>query len=306
MGRESSDLFIRIRRASAQVVDRARSVEILAPRLASLAEELAASVVVPEQADPAHSGLETGEATLAYIITLDAVNFGSGYFPQMVKREGCSGYFTVATGLRERFEAAGPLSAQELCALRPEDCADIFGQPMQSAPMAELMGHFARALRELGGLLESRFEGSFEALVASAGGLAERLVTLLAELPSYRDVARYADLEVPFYKRAQLTCADLSQAFAGRGPGEFRDLHRLTLFADNLVPHVLRFEGVLKYDGGLLERIELGELIPAGSAQEVEIRAAALHSVEQMSRLLTERGRSPTPQQLPTRGAPCP
>ncbi len=40
--------------------------------------------------------------------------------------------------------------------------------------------------------------------------------------------------------------ADLAAAFRGQGPGRFRDLDRLTLFADNLVPHVLRREGVLR------------------------------------------------------------
>jgi hypothetical protein len=58
------------------------------------------------------------------------------------------------------------------------------------------------------------------------------------------------------------------------------DLDRLTLFADNLVPHVLRLDGVLSFDAGLVERIEHEQLIEHGSHEEVEIRACALHAVE--------------------------
>jgi len=49
-----------------------------------------------------------------YVITLDAINFGSGWFPYVEKRPGLSGYFTVAHALREHFEARGPWSAAEL------------------------------------------------------------------------------------------------------------------------------------------------------------------------------------------------
>ncbi len=58
------------------------------------------------------------------------------------------------------------------------------------------------------------------------------------------------------------------------------DIGRLTIFADNLVPHVLRLDGVLRFDEGLVARIERAELIDHGSPEEVEIRACAVHAVE--------------------------
>jgi hypothetical protein len=64
---------------------------------------------------------------------------------------------------------------------------------------------------------------------------------------------------------------------------EFSDLDRLTIFADNLVPHVLRVDGVLRYDPGLAARIDAGELIPPGD-EEREIRACALTACELMAR----------------------
>ena len=116
------------------------------------------------------------------------------------------------------------------------------------------------------------------------------LVEVLAEMPFYRDVARYADLEVPLYKRAQITVSDLAHAFGGEGLGRFLDRDSLTIFADNLVPHVLRMEGALVYDSDLLARIEAGEEIPAGSPEEVEIRAVALHAVERLCEQLRGDG----------------
>jgi hypothetical protein len=89
-------------------------------------------------------------------------------------------------------------------------------------------------------------------------------------------------MDVPLFKRAQILATDLAIAFAEQGPGEFHDLDRLTIFADNLVPHVLRADGVLEYDPELLQRIERGELIPAGSAEEVEMRAVTIHAVERL------------------------
>jgi hypothetical protein len=94
---------------------------------------------------------------------------------------------------------------------------------------------------------------------------------------------------VPFYKRAQLTVADLAAALGGRGSGAFRDLDSLTLFADNLVPHVLRREGALVYDAPLAARIDAGELLAPGSPEEVEIRALAVHAVERMVAILREQ-----------------
>jgi hypothetical protein len=106
-------------------------------------------------------------------------------------------------------------------------------------------------------------------------------VALASELggwPCFADRSRYEDLSVGFLKRAQITAADLQRA----GVVAWRDGERLTMFADNLVPHVLRLDGVLWFDPELVARIDAGELIEHGSPEEVEIRACALHAVERI------------------------
>ena len=45
------------------------------------------------------------ETRAAYWLTLDAINFGSGWFPTLRKRDGRSGYNTIAAAWRARFAA---------------------------------------------------------------------------------------------------------------------------------------------------------------------------------------------------------
>ncbi|MFI5215673.1 MAG: queuosine salvage family protein [Candidatus Limnocylindria bacterium] len=292
------NVFARIRAACAEVARRAQQVRIDPERLRAFCAELLAESGRPAGLDPAHHLLGRGGDTLAYVITLDAINFGSGWFPYLEKRPGLSGYFTVASALRERFEAKGPWSASELASLDAAELARVLGQPPGSPDRTELMELFARALRDLGRFLEERHGGRFEGVVERAGGSCAALVQELTVMPLYRDVERYEELEVPFYKRAQLTAADLAAAFGGEGPGRFRDLAELTLFADNLVPHVLRREGVLRYAPSLAERIDRGEAIEAGAPEEVELRAASVHAVECCVAEARRLGEDLTAQQL--------
>jgi hypothetical protein len=297
MSREAEPLFARVREAAAEVTRRARHVRIENEALEELAGLLARERPSQPSLDPGQRGLGSEASTLAFVITLNAINFGSGWFPHLAKRDGLSGYLTIAGTLRERFEREGPWSAAELEQLSAADCARIFGQTLEP-PVGELMELFARALRELGAFLAREQRGRFAGPVEEAGGSAERLVRILARMPLYRDVARYEGFEVPFYKRAQITCSDLAEAFGGRGLGQFRDIDELTLFADNLVPHVLRSFGVLLYSPDLAKRIDAEELIPSGSAEEVEIRAVALHAVERLAGSCARRGWRAPPRRL--------
>ncbi len=67
------------------------------------------------------------------------------------------------------------------------------------------------------------------------------------------------------------SAADLALA----GVATFGDLDRLTIFADNLVPHVLRCDGVLRYDRRPRRPHRRRRAAAAGRAQEREIRACA-------------------------------
>jgi hypothetical protein len=201
-----------------------------------------------------------------YMLTLDAINFGSGWFPTLRKRPRSSGYYTVAWALADRFRAEGAWSPGELRSIKGDQVARVLGQD----PEHELMALYAEALRQLGSFLGER--SALDA-VAEADGSAERLATMLARgMPFFDDRG--------FYKRAQIVPNDLALA----GVASFYDLDRLTIFADNLVPHVLRVDGVLRYDEALAARIDREELLEPGE-EESEIRACAVHACE----LIAER-----------------
>jgi hypothetical protein len=220
----------------------------------------------PPAMDPERHYLEGAPEDVAdYLLALDAINFGSGWFPQLRKRQSAgravSGYFTVAWNLADHVRTAGAPTPAWLRQVTTREIAAILEQP----PELELMSLYAQALRLLG-----HFLGERRALdvVAQCERSAERLARMLAD-----GMAMFHDR--PFYKRAQILPHDLALA----GVAQFEDLERLTIFADNLVPHALRLDGVLVYDADLAARIDAGRPLPLGGAER-EIRACAVHACE--------------------------
>jgi hypothetical protein len=302
MARDSSSQGIcdQIRDRCRWVAEQATHVRIDHERLAAYASEFPVESLGHPGDDPARVDLGDPEATASFIVSLDAINFGSGWFPTLRKRPGLSGYHTIATALREHVEGTGPLTAERLTAMDRAQCCAIFDQVDDDSPAAELMELFASAFCDLGAYLFERYDGSFLSLIDDADHSAERLLGVLAEMPFFHDVSEYHGVDVPFYKRAQITSLDLSLAFGNTGPGRFDDLDKLTMFADNLVPHVLRVEGVLDYDPELAAHIERGDLLSPGTLAEIEIRACSVHSVELLRAELIARGHDATSGQIDT------
>jgi hypothetical protein len=205
--------------------------------------------------DPVRHPLELPPEELArYVLVLDAVNFGSGWFAELG---------TDTDALTDRLTAharsrGGPWRAAELRAMTAGQVAAVLGLPAGH----ELTALYARGLRDLGDWLADR------SALAACGTSAVALAEALAQLPLLADRG--------FYKRAQITAADLHAA----GVVAFDDVDALTVFADNLLPHVLRVDGVLRLSDALAARVDAGERLPAGSRVEVELRACAVHACE--------------------------
>lgn len=253
-----------VRESCAQIAAQARHVRIDLHALRSI------EPAPPLALDARCHYLEGSSEDVAdFMLTLDAINFGSGWFPTLKKRtlngRPLSGYLTIALGLSEHVRAEGPPTAGWLRRIGTNEISAILSQD----PSCELMSLYADALRSLGAFLGERRALD---LVREAGGSAEKLAEGLASRMAMFD-------DRGFYKRAQITASDLALA----GVAEFDDLDALTIFADNLLPHVLRCDGVLIYDKQLSERIDAGRLLPLGGAER-EVRACALHACELISR----------------------
>ena len=192
-----------------------------------------------------HAGLDPGlhlldappEEVARYVLILDAINFGSGWFDELGTDTDTLTKALTAHGVRE-----------------PIDVPSVFGLPAGH----ELTRLYTEALAQLDAWGRDPL----------AFATADELARSLAEMPFYADTG--------FYKRAQITANDLVLA----GVADYPDVDRLTIFADNLVPHVLRVEGMLAYAPELAARIDAGEELAAGSREEVEVRACAVHACE--------------------------
>jgi putative queuosine salvage protein len=293
----------RVRDACRQVAAEARSVRI---EEAAIEEYAAGLAGAPDpDPDPATELLEGDRETgAAFVICLDAINFGSGWWPTIRKRPGYSGYFTIAAGVTERFRTQGAWTPPQLTAISARELAATLGQD----PEHPLMEQFAASLRDVGEHVRAYHGGSFAAVADAAAGSGTALAGLLGGWDAFADTCLYRERPVPFFKRAQLAAADLDRA----GVAAFTDLDRLTAFADNLVPHVLRVDGILRLEPALTAAIESEDLLVHGSHEEVELRACTVQTVELLAaasnaRLspaeidiaLWNRGRAPRYKALP-------
>ncbi len=286
-----------VRAACAWVMGRARWVRVGEGRIADYAKGLPERAELPE----AGPGGADSEAAAAFAICMNAINFGSGWWPTIRKREGLSGYATMEAGVSECFDHLGPWRAEELVAMDAATIAAVVDQD----PEHPLMAQFAEALRDVGAHLQAEHGGRFLGPAEAADSI-PALAKTFASWEAFADISTYEDREVPFYKRAQLGAADLHRAGVADLPG----LDCLTAFADNLVPHVLRVDGIIHFGPDLTARIEAEELLPHDSPEEVELRAAAVHAIELLAAAsaltpaaidaaLWNRGRDPRYKSLP-------
>jgi hypothetical protein len=222
------------------------------------------------------------EETAAYILALDSINFGSGYFHAGLE------YATVAGGLKKAFEQGELNRPEQWIAATPE-----YFSRLLSVPADALMVLFAAHLRAAGGKIIAEYQGKVVRLLEESGYSALQLANIVAAWGSFRDIHVYRGIEIPFLKRAQILAADMHLALGG-----FTDMDKLTIFADNMVPHVLRCDGILEYDAGLAAKIDDGVLIPSGSEEEIEIRATAVHAAELMKQAAHRQGQMVTPVNL--------
>jgi hypothetical protein len=161
----------------------------------------------------------------------------------------------------------------------------------------QMLDERAAILRDAGATLVERYDGRFHHLVAAAApslyddgkGMLELLVR---DFPRFDDVADYNGHTVRFYKLAQLAFWFLHVSLPG-GLG-ISDLHRLSAFADYIVPVGLRVLDIFRYSDALEQAIEGGELIEAGTSQEVELRAHTIYATA----LLTDEVNALRPPEL--------
>lgn len=273
-----------------RVVEQSRYVRVDEAAIASLAPGLARRIQPPVWNAQYH-WVEGSDRGANWLLVLDALNFsfwGEPRWQVEYRGETLNGYHALAAALSRAMDDGVPIAdASYLANLTDGELRQV----LRGTNTIPMLDRRVEHLVEVGELLLREYEGSFARAIQACGHSAVRLVQLLADkLVSFNDIAEHGGREVRFYKRAQILAADLYGAFKGEGLGRFDDIEQLTAFADYKLPQVLHHLGLLTYLPSLIEKIDSRFLLPAGSKEEVEIRACTIWAVELLRQALGRHG----------------
>jgi len=231
-----------------------------------------------------------------FLCTLNLLNFGSGYRVALHKACDRGSQETICFGVIG-MHLSGEITARSIASLSLMEVANLFGVPVEEDYEVQPGIHSVRptklkpfvekirsVLHETGRiLLNLRCEDFVDFIGAppasghfSAAFLVDRFVETF---PALADVYKFpingVEETIYMYKKAQLLVADLYHKLRTKDPRyALEDVHRFTVFADNVLPAVLR------HFGALVATEELSSIIENNTAPSTraaaELRAGAV------------------------------
>ncbi len=252
----------RVRDLSEHIMLNPQHLVIFPNRAAEIADQLKGRDIELPSWDfpPFYPQTDDFEDMCLYYLIFNSINYC--YFDEYgnVFQDGDHRSSTLA-GLRitENFE-----ELKDPTFLSNVDSNYMLGDLFKADTPISLVKDRVSAFREIGNFLLRNPDFTFKKMFARTHGNAyfasQQIPTFF---PSWSD---------PFFKRAQL--------FIGMVQGRFNHfdagLEDLTVFADYRVPQTLHAMGMLRYNFELFNTISSNDLIPYGSRQELEIRAATI------------------------------
>lgn len=206
---------------------RSKHVTINLQKLQEFAEEVAALPTPYSSWEECHFKITedvTIELVIAYIFLIDSVNFW--FWPT-------SGfeYDDIVQNLNKlKAETPEFFTSSEMSKITAEEVGSkVF------TPDFWLLKERARLIREVGAVITTFYDSSFEKFVKSCNGSASQLVDLIIEkMPGFRDESITQNGEqIFFYKRAQILVGDLYGALKEHAPDLISsDIDKLTMFPD--------------------------------------------------------------------------
>ncbi|EPE07576.1 hypothetical protein F503_00298 [Ophiostoma piceae UAMH 11346] len=243
------------------------------------------------------------ESTVEFIFVMDLLNFSfwselpeADRFGIEYRGKKWTGYWSLVAALQRAIEEDVPIMSSDFWQSEDECNMELMRKVFRSASDEEmpLLAERLECLREAGTVLYEKYDCSFVNVVKAAGGSATKLVNILA-----RDFACFRDefsspyerrrKPVRFLKRAQILVAELWACFEGTGYGEFRDIDKITMFADYRVPQILQSLGCLYYSPPLLSAIEAKTDFPSGGLWEMQLRGCSIWCVELIRREIVSK-----------------
>jgi YHS domain-containing protein len=298
------------------VIERAKSVKINCEKIKELAEKwVKGKMEIPSR--PAEDILDTDDERiiLDYLIILDTINFcfwspfakasedrpsfseaSEGRAIQKekwnieYKGKRYDGYFAMSLALKRFFEK-NPEKAniEYFSKISFKDFCYI----LKGKGDLQFLKERWRGVKLVSKVLSRKYNGDSRKFVKSAKDKFSILVPkIYKELPTFDDIAEYGGKKIYLLKRAQILACDICFAFGNKEIGHFVDLDYLTVMPDYKLPQILFHWGVLSYSYELAGKVNNKVLIPVGSEEEVEIRAATVWAVEYLKEELAVLGRN--------------
>ncbi|KAI1269540.1 hypothetical protein F5Y18DRAFT_102352 [Xylariaceae sp. FL1019] len=236
------------------------------------------------------------ESTVAFIFTMDLLNFSFWSYHSESKRFAVSyrdntwtGYWSLVASLQRALEEGISITDPHYWQNEDECTLESLRHVFRSCTDEEMPLIEARltCLREAGQVLYEKYNCSFTNCIEAADGSAAGLVNLLArDFACFNDEFAFPGRRKPvrFLKRAQILVADLWACFNGEDYGAFRDIDKITMFADYRIPQILATLGCIGYSPPLQSLITRKELIESGSNYEMQLRACSIWCVELIRR----------------------
>ncbi len=207
----------------------------------------------------------------------------------MPNGEKVDGWYGLCAAFKRAFDEGVPVADVNFLENASEaDIKNIFRA--STAAEIPLLSSRVKILNQNAAALKKYFGGQAANLIEAADRDAVKLFEILVKyFPSYKDVATYKGKEVVFLKIAHLLALDFEFRLVSTAKRPFlKNFDKLCIFADYKLPQLLRHFGVLEYSPELSAAVDSCKEIPAGSAEEVEIRSGAIWGVELLHQQMPE------------------
>lgn len=278
------------------IYENSKHIKVNKDQIIKISEQFAKEdLVIPEWNDPVFLDTNWWEV-VDFFFLANSINFAFTDFKSKIKFETeyqgvkwrrAYGMFAC---LKRAYENKIPiLDSNYLKQISKGDMKKIFSGNIEIPMLDERTDIF----REVGKILSEKYLGSFSCLLTSSQnklfnnnkGLVEKLV---CDFPSFNDSMKYKGKKVCFYKRAQLAPAMLYEKFHKKFE-LFKDIDKLTVFADYVLPKALRDLGIFEYSKALKNKVDNGVLIKSNSKTELEIRACTIHAADILIKEINQR-----------------
>jgi len=275
------------------VIERSRDVHTHIDKIKEVAAWMAyEELPMPEYEIPFGIGQGTSEDVIDFILTADCVDTAFTDFSTHVKFQvdyadkHWSDSDALFACMKRALDKGLPmLDGKFLATLTRPQLKEIFAGNIEMPMLDEKL----QVWRKVGAVLAEKYNGRFHNFTKSCpprlydngAGLIDRLVK---EFPRFNDVSPYDGESIKIYKLPQLGIWLTYSALRKSAQFPIEDIHKMTAFADYIVPVALRVLGIISYSPELEHAINTYQMIPPDSPREVEIRAHCIYATA----LLTE------------------